>query len=59
MAYKINKDKCMGCHACMGACPAMAISDDETGKCQIDRTKCMGCGTCAAICPASAIEPEL
>lgn len=59
MAYRIDKDKCLGCHTCMGVCPAMAISDDGSGKCQIDRAKCMGCGTCAAVCPAAAIEPDL
>ena len=59
MAYKIDKDKCLGCHTCMGVCPAMAISDTEEGKCQIDKSKCMGCGTCAAVCPVNAIEPDL
>ena len=59
MAYKINKDQCIGCHTCMGVCPAMAISDAGDGKCQIDKNKCMSCGTCAAVCPANAIEPDL
>ena len=59
MAYKIDKNKCMGCHTCAGACPAMAIKIDSDGKCVIDKNKCMGCGTCAAICPAAAVEPDL
>ena len=45
MTYKIDKTKCVGCHTCMGVCPAMAISDAGDGKCQIDKAKCMGCGT--------------
>ncbi len=57
MAYTIDKDKCIGCHTCMGVCPAMAISDTPDGKCQIDPAKCMSCGTCAAMCPVSAIKP--
>ena len=59
MAYKIDQNKCIGCHTCMGVCPAMAIVEGEGGKCKIDKTKCMGCGTCAAVCPATAIEPDL
>jgi len=59
MAYKIDTNRCIGCHSCMGVCPAMAISDNGNGKCVIDKKKCMGCGTCAGICPAGAIEPDL
>lgn len=59
MAYKIDKSKCIGCHSCMGVCPAMAISGTEDGKCMIDKNKCMGCGTCASVCPMNAIEPDL
>ncbi|MFQ6778160.1 MAG: 4Fe-4S binding protein [Alphaproteobacteria bacterium] len=59
MAYKINQDKCIGCHTCMGMCPAMAISNGENGKCVIDPTKCVSCGTCAAVCPMAAIAPDI
>jgi len=59
MAYKIDQTKCIGCHTCMGECPAMAIGDNGDGKCRIDKAKCMGCGTCAAVCPVNAIEPDL
>ena len=58
MAYTIDSSKCIGCHTCMGRCPAMAISTSSDGKCVIDTTKCMSCGTCAAVCPMGAIVPE-
>lgn len=57
MAYKIDTNKCIGCHSCMGACPMGAISVGLDGKCVIDPTKCVSCGTCASICPVSAIAP--
>ncbi len=59
MAYKIDKNKCIGCKTCVGVCPAMAIKATVDGKCSIDKDKCMGCGTCAAVCPMSAIDPDL
>jgi len=59
MAYKIDKNKCVGCHACAGVCPAEAIKIDTDGKCFINKEKCMSCGTCASVCPMSAVEPDL
>lgn len=56
MAYKINPNKCIACHTCMGVCPVGAISTREDGKCQIDKTKCITCGSCASVCPVDAIS---
>lgn len=60
MAYKIDPNKCIACHTCMGVCPCpvCAISVDADGKCVIDPNKCMSCGMCATQCPVSAIAPE-
>ena len=54
MAYSIDKEKCVGCGACMDACPVGAISPDEEGKMVINPDVCISCGTCAAICPVGA-----
>lgn len=54
MAYTIDNEKCLGCGACISACPVSAISFDDEGKVKIDEKVCVSCGTCAAVCPVGA-----
>ena len=56
MAYKIG-DGCIGCGACVGACPVEAITL-EGAVAVIDASKCIGCGACAGICPVGAPVEE-
>ena len=47
-------EKCLGCGACLAACPNGALSAGEHGV-QIAREKCRGCGTCADQCFSGAL----
>lgn len=61
--YSISELKCVGCEACVDACPVQAISI-RGGKAVIDQTKCIQCGICVGGnfddytgCPVKAISP--
>lgn len=55
MAYKVNKDECIGCGACAEQCPMSAIVIDDEGKADINADTCIDCGACACTCPVQAI----
>ena len=54
MAHVIDKEKCIGCGACLSQCNQNAIvqSDD---KYTIIKDKCTDCGSCIDVCPVEAI----
>ena len=56
MAHKVN-ETCIGCGACLGACPQQCIAMDGD-KAKIDPAKCIDCGSCAGVCPMGAITQE-
>lgn len=54
MAYKINKDECIGCGSCASTCPVSCISQDDNGKYEINPSDCIECGSCKGVCPVGA-----
>lgn len=54
MSIEIIEDKCVGCGACVNACPFGAISIDNSVA-QIDPDKCVLCGACVNQCNFDAI----
>lgn len=57
MAPKVEKDTCVGCEACVNACPCGAISIVD-GAAQIDEEQCAECLTCIDACPCGAIKND-
>lgn len=51
----VDKDTCIGCEACVGVCPTVAISMND-GKAVVDEDTCVECGACVSTCPVSAIS---
>ena len=49
------ENRCIGCGACVSACPAGAHHIGEKGH-WLDREKCRACGRCAAVCVAGALS---
>jgi len=54
---EIDREKCMGCQMCLGACYFAAITfNEDLGVCEVNRAVCKGCGKCAVICPSGACQ---
>jgi NADH-quinone oxidoreductase subunit F/NADP-reducing hydrogenase subunit HndC len=55
VTYAIDKKTCIGCGACVKACPAAAVSGTKKKPHTINQKKCIKCGACSEICPVGAI----
>jgi len=55
MAANVDKEKCVGCEACVGACPTGAIEMND-GKAFVKEADCIDCGACVGECPTEAIS---
>jgi UDP-glucose 4-epimerase len=51
-------DACLGCGACVGACPVNAIMVKADDKAVVSDL-CKGCGRCLDVCPTGAISLQI
>ena len=55
----VQDDICVGCGACVSACPFEAIDWSSFGQPVVNIEACTGCGICAATCPVAAMQLRL
>ena len=56
MAIKIDKDCCVGCSACVEACP-VGVIEMVDGKAEpVRNSDCTSCGVCVDTCPVNCIQ---
>ena len=55
MTLQVDDAACTACGACVGICPADAISVDS-GHAVVDQEQCAACGACIPSCPTDALD---
>ena len=56
-AITVNKDRCTLCLACVSACPASALQDNQNApQLRFIEKNCVQCGLCESTCPEDAID---
>ena len=48
----VNRERCVGCGACVRVCKQGVNRIAEDGKVEMDFSKCTTCGLCTQLCPA-------
>ena len=51
-----DREKCVGCHACIERCYFNALKLSTDGKIEVVEENCVGCGLCVSKCPVGALK---
>lgn len=51
---QVDESLCIGCGACVAACPFGALSVGDVAT--VDTVRCVGCGVCTLACPQNALS---
>jgi len=55
---KIDLDGCIGCSACISACPVSVLEMDGDKAKLVKPAECTSCAACVDSCPVTAIAME-
>ena len=55
VAVAIDRDRCIGCGACIAVCPSETLSLKD-GKAIVSGSQSLSCGHCEAVCPEAAVR---
>ncbi len=56
VVYRIDAEKCNGCHLCFKRCPVDAIRGEVKGPHEINEVECIKCGMCYEACKFDAVR---
>jgi len=51
---KVDREKCVNCHACISACPVKFCNDSSDDYVDVNPNLCIGCGNCLTACSHGA-----
>lgn len=58
LTFFIREDNCVGCGACLRACPVDAVTGEKKHPHTINNTTCIQCGSCFDACKFNAVLKE-
>ncbi|MCX8068893.1 MAG: 4Fe-4S binding protein, partial [Thermodesulfovibrionales bacterium] len=58
LVFSINETTCIGCGACLRACPNKAITGEKKKPHTVNQQLCIKCGSCFDVCKFKSVIKE-